>query len=583
MMWPSVLTGKDIAMTALNIKNPTLADVRLVIGQSAYYPEAKRKRIDNALRSVWRYSGRRLEEIPATMTSIREVIDSIEPAMHDIKRPTLLNVRGLVLHAMAKSGLVPAVENYKKRRKPLSPTWAIFMSKHISMAEHNGLWSFVHFSNELDIEPSSASDKTFADFQKHMEETSPRANQHNLFRATAKHWNAIRMREADLNLQEITVPPSKLRRRSIPMSAFPASLRDDIKDYLRWASSEDVFNENARDVVLKKNTVENYERRFERAACVLTENGVAISDITSLGDLVNVENFRRLLRGLRASDKSAQHTETFGTAMTLLRTAKEWVRVDKEQLEKLEEIKRKLPRPKMVMTDKNKILVSQFDDPAVFERLVVAPNQIWTRLKKDQRLGGRSQLVLAQAAIGLEILLTMPLRLSNLTALSFGQHIHLRPHGTSSIVVPSEETKSGRPIEFDIPEALASKLVEYRAEIVPGIVGRQPAALFCGTDGVGKGFAQVRYIVQTYFKEYVGFHMNPHAFRHLCAKIILDADPGAHVMVQELLGHKNLQTAVAFYAGLNSRRAGRHHQELIAEAMAREKFNGKRRRSPGRA
>jgi integrase len=48
----------------------------------------------------------------------------------------------------------------------------------------------------------------------------------------------------------------------------------------------------------------------------------------------------------------------------------------------------------------------------------------------------------------------------------------------------------------------------------------------------------------------------PHQFRHLAAKMILDEHPGAHELVRQM-GHKNAKTATNFYAGIDTRRAGR--------------------------
>ena len=62
--------------------------------------------------------------------------------------------------------------------------------------------------------------------------------------------------------------------------------------------------------------------------------------------------------------------------------------------------------------------------------------------------------------------------------------------------------------------------------------------------------------------------MTLHEFRHLSAKLLLDHQPGGFETVRQLLGHKNLQTTVFSYAGIDSRRAGRHHQRLIDEALS---------------
>jgi integrase len=61
--------------------------------------------------------------------------------------------------------------------------------------------------------------------------------------------------------------------------------------------------------------------------------------------------------------------------------------------------------------------------------------------------------------------------------------------------------------------------------------------------------------------------LTPHQFRHLAAKIVLDANAGAYELVRQLLGHKNLKTTTNFYAGIDTRpayaqRAAHHYQAL---------------------
>jgi hypothetical protein len=46
-----------------------------------------------------------------------------------------------------------------------------------------------------------------------------------------------------------------------------------------------------------------------------------------------------------------------------------------------------------------------------------------------------------------------------------------------------------------------------------------------------------------------------------------DAEPGAFETVRQNLGHSNTKTTTGFYAGINSRRAGRHHYRLIQQAL----------------
>jgi integrase len=61
----------------------------------------------------------------------------------------------------------------------------------------------------------------------------------------------------------------------------------------------------------------------------------------------------------------------------------------------------------------------------------------------------------------------------------------------------------------------------------------------------------------------LGVKLTPHQFRHLAAKFALDDNPGAFELVRQLLAHKNLKTTTNFYAGIDTRRAGRAHANLI--------------------
>ena len=64
-------------------------------------------------------------------------------------------------------------------------------------------------------------------------------------------------------------------------------------------------------------------------------------------------------------------------------------------------------------------------------------------------------------------------------------------------------------------------------------------------------------------KRGLGVDITPHQFRHLAAKIALDAQPGAIGLVQSLLGHKNLKTTQKSYAGMRTREAARFYDQLL--------------------
>ena len=163
----------------------------------------------------------------------------------------------------------------------------------------------------------------------------------------------------------------------------------------------------------------------------------------------------------------------------------------------------------------------------------------------------------------------MPIRMQNLARLEFDKHLFLRdgPGAVSTLDIPADEVKNKRPIEFDIPPHIARMLIEYRDHIAPKIIGRKPDRLFVNPDGTPKHPQTLSKLIGRTVRRYAGVDLSPHQLRHLAAKILLDDSPGAFELVKQLLGHENLKTTVNSYAGIDTRRACRHHYRLLEKIV----------------
>jgi integrase len=167
----------------------------------------------------------------------------------------------------------------------------------------------------------------------------------------------------------------------------------------------------------------------------------------------------------------------------------------------------------------------------------------------------------------------MPVRSQNLAALTFDVHLFLRegPRMTSTLELPAGEVKNQMASTFDIPSDVAKMLIEYRNRIAPKIIGHRPERLFVNIDGSAKSQKTIAWLITTYLEKRAGVVMTAHQFRHLTAKILLDAEPGSFETVRQLLGHASLRMTVNAYAGIDSRRAARHHERLVQQALTPEK------------
>jgi integrase len=309
--------------------------------------------------------------------------------------------------------------------------------------------------------------------------------------------------------------------------------------------------------------------QIHAAVSALVECGTKLASIRSLADLVTPDDVKSILRRRLAMVGGTENNFNHLLGCVLLQIAREWIKVDPAVLAELKRLVSKMPVPAMGLTDKNKRFLRQFDDPKALRRLAQLPIRLWAEVKRDNKPTFHT-LAKAQAALAIAILTYIPLRLQNLSDLAFDTHLFLRA-GTgavSTLELSNDEVKNKRDLAFDIPPAVAKMLLEYRARIAPRIIGHRPVRLFVKVDGTPKGQRSVARLIAFYAKRRAGIVVGPHQFRHLSAKVLLDAQPGAFETVRQLLGHKNDQTTVNAYAGIDSRRAARHHQHLIDKAIA---------------
>ena len=373
------------------------------------------------------------------------------------------------------------------------------------------------------------------------------------------------------------VPSFRGPGKRFDRSLLPRSFRDDLESYSSWCSGGDLFAADARSRALAPQTVKLQQNHVHAAVTALVESGISPKAITSLGDLVTIENFKRILRRRHKMVDGQENVFNRDLARTLIEIARRWVKIDAAVLAELKRLASKVPAPSSGLTTKNKTTLRQFDDPDNLRRLLEFPDRLWARVKRDTKPSFRT-LLKAQAALAVGILLYMPIRPQNLCTLKFDEHIFLHegPGAISSLELLATEVKNRTEIAFDIPPRLAKMLIEYRSHIAPKVIGRRPDKLFVKVDGSPKNQEAVSWLIRTYLRKEVGLRLSPHQFRHFGTKVVLDAEPGAFETVRQLLAHKSMQTTVSSYTGISSRRAARHHQHLIEQALASQKPTGGR-------
>ena len=70
---------------------------------------------------------------------------------------------------------------------------------------------------------------------------------------------------------------------------------------------------------------------------------------------------------------------------------------------------------------------------------------------------------------------------------------------------------------------------------------------------------------------HTGIRVHPHLFRHIAAKLYLDANPGAYEVVRRVLGHRSIGTTTGFYSGVETAAALRHFDATILKLRESER------------
>jgi integrase len=558
----------------------TLAGVVAALERDDKLSATRHRDLVSAVNRVAILLGDKPAAIALDMAAISARLAAVNPVAVGITAKRLANIRSDFLAAVKAAGLMPVkIKSWGK--SPLSPGWLDLSARLSGRRAHIGLSRFARYASARGLAPAEINDEVIADLIAAVRAQSLHPRPAGLHRKVALIWNEAAGDPA-LGLRRVTVPSYRAPKR-IDWTRFPKSFRQDVDAHLSWCGVCDPFAADARPRPLAPRSLRLRRDQIHAAVTALVESGIKPSAIRSLAGLVSPDQFQRILRRRLDGVSGAENSFNLGLGRALMQIAHEWVKVDAQVFAELKRLIGRMPAPVLALTAKNKRALRQFDDPAVLRRLYALPERIWTEARREKKPNFRT-LAKAQAALAIGILCYVPLRMQNLSALEFDTHLFMRagPRAISTLELAAGEVKNGTELAFDIPPAVARMLIEYRDRLAPTIIGHRPARLFVNVDGSPKNQATVAGLIMTYLRRRAGIVLTPHQFRHLSAKVVLDAEPGGFETVKQFLGHKSIKTTVGAYAGIDSRRAARRHQYLVEQALATElpRRSNRRPRAP---
>lgn len=552
----------------------TLKDVLDRLG-TADLAESRRRDLRSAVVTFCKLVDGAPASIPLELAEIRRTLDRLVPAEAQVSAKRWSNLRSDLAAAVGASGLIPML---RTAGLPVDAAWEALLGGAAPRVRA-GLSRFARWASLRQIAPEAVDDAIMTRFVTELEAATLVRGLRDLQRQVALAWNELVRQAGGEELKPVAVPSFRPAPTRIGWEKLPASFRDDVANYLGWCEQSDPLDERARARVLAPRTRDLRRNHIHSAVTAAVAAGIPPDQLGSPAALVQPDVMKALLRHLWKRDGGKLSAYTHGVAGSLVALAKEWVKLSPDQLEPLKGLRRKLGSLPIGLTVKNESLLRLFDDPRLLRALVELPDRLWREARR-QPVGSRRAFLLAQTALAIDILLHAPLRMENLAALSYDRHLHwVQGQGKPALlVIGADETKNREKIDLELPATLADRLLMFRNIIAPRVIGMKPSRVFVTWAGTPRGQGTLALAISKTVWRRLGIKVTPHQFRHICAKIYLDRNPGGFEVMRQLLGHKNLKTTINFYSGINTRRAGKAHAKLLMQIREQELAQPRRRR-----
>ena len=551
---------------ATTLLEPSFADLIAAIEQAAELSEQRRRHWVCSLRQIAKWLDRPALVIPARWNSVRIPVGHLHHARVGVTAKTLANHTSNVRAALRWFGKEHDVPQQGAR---LTAEWARFRDR-LDDRMRDRLYSLIRYCSARRVGPVSVDDKTFEEYWRYRAETSGLATHNTMKRFIVRAWNASAALIDGGQPRRLAEPPIKTAAPA--WDAFPQGLRTDLDDYFAGLAKVHRTLNGKRIQPCSPGTIRTrLAELVAMARLAVRQLGVPIASLTSLAALLHPDVVEPVLDAYWKKNGDEPKTGTIDLGKKLLRMARETGCLDQAALDRLDDIRAALEQHRHDgMTPKNLKLIRQVLTEGVWNEVVSLPNFLMqqARLAKDR--APIKAAVAAQLAVAVAILTFAPVRLSNLVGIELGQNL-IKPGGLNTpywLVFPHYDVKNRVDLNFKFDEPLTDLIDEYIHEFRPALLrGSNSSWLFPGEGGKPKSTLMFGKQITTRIQKATGLRITPHQFRHAGAAIYLKHHPGHYETVRKVLGHRDIQTTIRFYCGLETMQATEEFGKLIRQQI----------------
>lgn len=536
---------------------PSFERVRDLIASDYSIPHQSRMDMVSAINRLKEWFGLPLSMIPASAEFLRHKFNAFHHAQVSVSRRRVQNVKSLVLRTMRTVGLTTKLAPYQC---PMTKNWRELYDALPDRYEKTALSRFMRYCSKQGVPPGEVNDAVAAFFLEALEQESFVKHPRRDHQTVCRVWNQMVATVEGWPQTDLAIPRyDEGRNYSIEDDKIHPELLLDIKEYLDFLEGKELFGGLAKP--FRPASIEAAKGNIRRYLSALHHGGFDITSLRSLTDMVAFPVFKRAMAWFweRNGEKTSKHTGE--VAWTIRCIAVKHLECDDESAALYRKAIENLRINQTGLSEKNTTALKQIDDPKAVIRLLNYPDDLF---EVAEKACGQKAYLLAQAAVATLILIFAPLRIRNLRELRIDQNLNWiddRLH----IHVPAEKVKNGEELNFVLPFGPSDRVRQYIDRYRSMFLPEANPYLFPGRKGRPKDVSALRRQISNTLFKYTGIRLTPHQFRHVAAKLLLDAHPGHYEIVRKLLGHKNLSTAYAHYTGAETQAAIDLYDRVILE------------------
>jgi integrase len=299
--------------------------------------------------------------------------------------------------------------------------------------------------------------------------------------------------------------------------------------------------------------------------------GVPIEKLTSLAALLHPDVGEPVVEAYWQKNGDEPKVFTIDLGWKLLTIARETGCLDQAAIDRLDEIRAALEEHRRSgLTPKNLKLVREVLTEGVWSEVVSLPNILMQQARSANDHAPVKAALTAQLAVAIAILTFAPIRLSNFVSIELGENL-IKPGGLNSpywLVFPYHDVKNQVDLNFRFDQALTELIDAYVHEFRPVLLrGSNAAWLFPGVAGDPKTANMFSTQITDRIQKATGLRITAHQFRHAAAAFYLKHHPGHYETVRRFLGHRNIQTTIRFYCGLQTMQATEELGKIVRQQI----------------